>query len=376
MGETPHVKGTEKSNLRLHLEAARNAIQDCGISPRDIDGFLPLYASGVHAEQIISNLGIKDLKYGATIHQGGASPIASIETAVLAINSGIANYVLLTVGTRGYSDQRPSKRASRNAATVPVFATVHEFEAPYGVVIPVQLYAALAQRHMHEYGTTSRQFGAIAVACRKHAILNPKAIMRTPMTIEDHQHSRLIAGPLRKLDCSLESDGAGAVIVTSSERARNLKHGPAYIMGVAQGHSEEPRSFTEQPVMSEVAGIRKAAGRAFAMAGLTPRDVDVAELYDCFTSVVLSSIEDIGFCGKGEGGAFVEGGRIELGGELPVNTHGGLLSEAHVIGINHIIEAVRQLRGGCGERQVENAEIALVSGQGYFSEGSVMLMRR
>ncbi|MDO8473602.1 MAG: thiolase family protein, partial [Dehalococcoidia bacterium] len=155
-----------------------------------------------------------------------------------------------------------------------------------------------------------------------------------------------------------------------------LKHRPAFIMGVAQGHSDEPRSFTEQPVMSEVAGIRKAAKRAFAMAGLTPKDVDVAELYDCFTSVVLSSIEDIGFCRKGEGGAFVEGGRIELGGELPIITHGGLLSEAHVIGINHVIEAVRQIRGDCGERQVENAEIVLVSGQGYFSEGSIMLLRR
>ncbi|MDO8473641.1 MAG: transporter, partial [Dehalococcoidia bacterium] len=215
VGETPYVKGTEKSNLSLHLEAACNAIQDCGLSPRDIDGFLPLYASGVHAEQIISNLGIKDLKYSATIHQGGASPLASIESAILAITAGIANCVLLTVGTRGYSDQRASKRGV-NAPIVPVFATVNEFEPPYGAVIPVQLYAALARRHMHEYGTTSRQLGAIAVACRKHAMLNPKAIMRTPMTIEDHQNSRMIADPLRKLDCSLESDGAGAVIVTSA----------------------------------------------------------------------------------------------------------------------------------------------------------------
>jgi len=377
VGETTYTRGTDKSSVRLHLEAALNAIQDAGLSPKDIDGYFAYPHGGVLAEHIILNLGISDLKHSATIHMGGAMAVSSIQHAVLAITSGVCNYVLVTAGRRGYSEQRVSTMAERAGLTTPpLFSIINEFEAPYGVFGVTGFFAASMRRHMYEYGTTSRQFGAIAVACRKHAMLNSKAVMRKPITLEDHQNSRMIIDPLHLLDCSLETDGAGAVVVTSAERARGLKHVPVYITGVAEGHPDRPFSETTKVVMTELPGVRKAAIRAFAMAGLTAGDVDLAEIYDAFTWICLTGIEDIGFCQKGEGGPFVEGGRIELGGKLPINTHGGLLSEAHVSGINHIVEGVRQLRGECGERQVRGAEVALVSGVGDFGDGGVMLLRR
>jgi acetyl-CoA acetyltransferase len=250
------------------------------------------------------------------------------------------------------------------------------FEEPYGVFVPAQWYAPMARRHMYEYGTTSRQFGAVAVAMRKHAQLNDNALMRgKPITIEDHQNSRMIVAPFRLLDCSLESDGAAAVVVTSADRARDMKHKPVYVMGVAEGHPDSPDQIINRPLLTEL-GVKKAAPRAFAMAGITPNDIDVAEIYDCFTFNVICQLEDIGFCPKGEGGSFVEGGQIELGGKLPVNTHGGLLSQAHVLGMNHVVEAVKQLRGSAGKAQVSNAELALVSGYGDLGDGSLAILRR
>jgi acetyl-CoA acetyltransferase len=213
---------------------------------------------------------------------------------------------------------------------------------------------------MHEYGTTSEQFGAVAVACRTHACLNPNAQMRNPMSLEDHQKSRMIADPFRLLDCSLVSVGAGALIVTSSARARDLAKPPVYVLGM--GYSCRFGSGAYAESLTTVAG-RDASSQAFRMAGLAPNDVDLAELYDCFTYVVIVTLEDYGFCRKGEGGGFVENGRIQLGGDLPVNTHGGLLSQAHVGGILHVTEAATQLRHEAGSRQVEQAEVAAVSGQ-------------
>ena len=378
IGETAYTRGSDRSTISLHLEAALKAIDDAGLTPKDIDGIVPNANAGVVAEQYIANLGITDLKFTMTKHQGGASPVASIQDAVTAIINGVAECVLICAGRRGYSEQRVSTSSSRPATMPPnrSFESVHEFEGPFGALGVAQYFAAAARRHMYEYGTTSRHFGAIAVACRKHAMLNPKAFMRKPMTIEDHQNSRMIVDPFHLLDCSLETDGAGAYVVTSAEKAKSLRQRPVYIMGVAEGHPDNPTSVTEQQPMTVLQGEIYAAKRAFAMAEITPKDVDAAELYDGFTWIAFCQLEDIGFCKKGDGGSFVEGGRIELGGELPINTHGGLLSEAHVTGVNHVIEAVRQLRGDCGERQVKDAEIILVSGCGDFGEGSIAILRR
>jgi len=257
-------------------------------------------------------------------------------------------------------------------------ATCDEFERTYGNTVAAQHFAHAARRHMHEYGTTSEHFGKIAVACRKHANLNPQALMHSkPMTLEDHQNSRLIADPLRLFDCSLESDGAGAIVITSAERARDLAKVPVRISGIAEGHAEPPTSITQKRDMTQIEGLVKAAGPAFRMADCTPADIDCAQIYDGFTWITLASLEALGFCAKGEGGPFVEDGRIELGGALPVNTAGGLVSEAHCSGVNHVLEAVRQLRQEVEpERQVANCETVLVTSEGDFHEGAVAILRR
>ncbi len=206
------------------------------------------------------------------------------------------------------------------------------------------------------------------------ALKNSNAIMKKPLTIEEHQSARMISDPFRLFDCCLESDGGAAVVVSSSERARDLRQTPVTIMGVAEGHPDSPSAISQRPDLTTL-GLAKAAPRAFSMAGVGPDDIDVAEIYDCFTYTVLCQLEDLGFCKKGEGGPFIDDGHVDPDGKLPINTHGGLLSQAHVIGLNHVVELVRQLRGEGGKAQVKDAEIGLVTGYGDLGDGSVAIMR-
>jgi len=381
IGETEYSKNSGMSQLALLLQAATRAIEDAGLRPKDIDGVIPAMGL-IPFEDIAVNLGTEDLKYAASILMGGASAVASLQSAAMAVASGIATNVLCLTGWNGYSGMRISgigQAADLSSSGMPMLSPMpklRDFEMPYGAFVPAQWYAPMAMRHMHQYGTTSRQLGAVAVTTRKHAQLNERAMMRgRPMTIEDHQNSRMIVTPFRLFDCCLESDGAAAVVVTSAQRAKDMKHRPAYIMGAAEGHPVPVDQIAARRDMFQV-GLSFAAPRAFDMAGVTTRDIDVAEIYDCFTWTVIIQLEELGFCKRGEGGPFVEGGRIELGGELPVNTHGGLLSQAHVIGMNHIVEAVRQLRGDAAAAQVKDAEIALVTGWGDLGDGSVAILRR
>jgi acetyl-CoA acetyltransferase len=371
IGETAYTRGSGKSVLSLHLEAALKAIADAGLSPRDIDGVIPYASTGIVAEDFMTNFGLEDLRYSATTPMGGASCVAALQTATMAVATGIANHVLCVVGRNGYSGARVGSRV----AQMPQFKTIAEYEMPIGAIAPAQLYAPMARRHMELYGTTSEQFAHVAMTVRRHAMLNDNALMRTPMTLKDHQNSRLIADPLRLFDCCLESDGGTAVVVSSAERARDMPQPPVYIMGVAEGHPDSPSTITQRTDMTRL-GTAKAAPKAFAMAGVTPRDIDVAEIYDCFTYIVLCQLEDLGFCDKGEGGAFVQDGRIALDGALPINTHGGLLSQAHIVGMNHVAELVKQLRGKAGRAQVADAEIGLVTGYGDMGDGTVAIMRR
>ena len=370
VGETAYSKNSGKSVVALQMEASLKAIADAGLKPTDIDGVIPYGNLDVVAEEFITNLGIQDLRFSATTPLGGASCVAAIQAAVSALVTGVANHVLIPIGRNGSSGERIGARA----AALPQFRTIGEFEMPSGNIAPPQIYAHMARRHMEMYGTTSRQLAEIAVTVRSNAILNDNAVMQNPMTIEDHQNSRMISDPLRLFDCCLESDGGAAVVISTTERAKDLAHKPIYIMGVAEGHPDSPSAITQRPDITTL-GTAKAAPRAFGMAGVTPKDIDLAEIYDCFTYIVMCQLEDLGFCKKGEGGDFVSNGRIALGGELPINTHGGLLSQSHIIGMNHVCELVKQLRGTGGKAQVANAEVGLVTGYGDMGDGAVAIMR-
>lgn len=370
IGETKYGKLPGVSSMALKLEASKKAIEDAGMTKDDIDGVLTTQSlidpTFMMPSVLAQYLGITPT-YLTEINVGGASPVAMACHAAAAISTGMCNNVLCVYGENFLTGFKTPRHGRLNWGG-------EDFEQPYGLIGAPGAYALAARRHMHEYGTTSEQFGAVAVAMRKHASLNPIAAMREPITLEDHQKSRMVTDPFRLLDCCLVSDGGAAVVVTSAERAKNLKHPPVYIMGTGQSHPFW--QIAHAPDMTTT-GAKNSGEMAFRMAGISPKDIGFAEIYDCFTFTALIQLEDYGFCKKGEGGSFVEGGRIELGGQLPVNTHGGLLSEAHIEGMNHIIEAVKQLRGICGERQVKDAKIGLVSGNGgYLSTHATLILRK
>lgn len=374
VGETRYMRGETKNAFELQLESSLKAVADAGLSPRDIDGVIPIGIVSGTADDFIDNFGIPDLRFSALIPHGGASPTMALQCAAAAVATGACNHVLITFG-RNITAAAQGNKAGARIHTMPQFHYVTEFEYPLGSIAPAQIYAPMARRHMELYGTRVSDFGEVAVAMREHALLNDNAVMKKAITLEDHANSRMISDPFRLLDCSLESDGGAAIIVSSAERAADLKHRRVFIAGVAEGHPDQPGAITQRPDMTSL-GIKKAAKRAFEMAGVTPADIDVAEIYDCFTYAVIRQLEDCGFCEKGEGGAFVRDGRIRLGGALPVNTHGGLLSQAHVWGLNHIIELTRQLRHDAGRAQVKDAQLGLVTGYGDLGDGALAILRR
>lgn len=371
VGETPYTRGTDKSALRLTLEASLAAIADAGLTPTAIDGIVAYASGAVVAEDLLTNFGSRDFRFSATTPMGGASAVAALQCAAMAVTTGVATHVLVPLGRDGYSGARIHRRVGQMRQ----FHVVSEFEAPVGANAPAQYYAPMARRHMELYGTTSEQFAEVAMTMRRHAALHDNALMQAPLTVADHQASRMIADPFRLLDCCLESDGGAAVVVSRADHAADMPRPRVLLSGMAVGHPDSPSAITQRPDMTRL-GLAKAAPRAFAMAGITHADIDVAEIYDCFTYTVICQLEDLGFCEKGEGGPFVEDGRIGLGGALPTNTHGGLLSQAHVAGLNHVVELVRQLRADGGARQVDGAEVGLVTGYGDLGDGSIAIMRR
>jgi len=363
------------SALSLHLDAAVAALEDAGLRPSDVDGILP-FPNLSPGEEIAANLGLASLRFATTVRMGGASPVASLGLAAMAVASGAASCVLIPAGWNAYSGARTRETVSQDLGALPGGAIVRDWYAPYGFTAPPQWYSVTARRHMALFGTRPEQLGAVALAMRRHAQANEKALMRgRALSLDAYLASPMIADPYRLLDCCLENDGGAAVIVTTLERARDLRRPPVRILGAAAAQPFPADELVNREDLFAI-GLTAAAPRAFGLAGVGPADADFAQIYDCFTFEVIQQIEEAGFCKRGEGGAFVEGGRIELGGALPVNTHGGLLSEAHVLGMNHIVEAVRQLRGEAGARQVEGAEVGVVTGFGDFCDGSLAVLGR
>jgi acetyl-CoA acetyltransferase len=375
VGETAYCRkpGSGKSDLALRLEASLRAIADAGLEPSDIDGIMPFSHQG-NAEEFAANLGCETLHFAATVNMGGAGSVASIVTAAAALDAGLANYVLLPAGMNAYSGMGTLEYEVGIDPSIPGEAIQRDYYIPYGFTTPAQWYSLTARRHMHEFGTKTEQLGMIAVAMRKHAQLNARAVMHgKPMTLEDYLASPMIADPYRLFDCCLDTDGAAAVVMTTAARARDLPRKPVNLLG---GAFAQPYPADEIASRKDIfrTGLTIAAPEAFAKASVRPSDVDFAMIYDCFTFEVLQQLEEAGFCERGEGGCFVEDGRIELGGALPVNTHGGLLSEAYVLGMNHVVEAVRQLRGEAEGRQVAGADVGVVTGWGDFGDGSIAVL--
>jgi acetyl-CoA acetyltransferase len=374
-----HGAAGDLTFLELMAQAAKNAVEDAGVDISDIDGF-SYYSGGFDSGLLASALGIPELKYSVMMTGGGGGSQGTIINAASAVANGLAEMVLCVKALKQDAGARIGQMGARarQGRADSTGASDPDFYIPYGLMTPGQGFALMARQHMHKYGTTSEQFGAVAVSTRYHASRNPAALYREPITIEDHQNSRMIAEPLHLLDYCLETDGGTALLVTTPERARDLKQKPVSIMaGAIGGPGRWGQGIFWHQMPDEYyasSGHRPLAPRLYAMAGVGPEDIDVAELYDHFTPQVIAQIEDYGFCKPGEGGAFVEDGGLRFDtGRLPVNTHGGNLSEVYLLGLTHTIEAVRQLRG-TSSSQVEGAEVALVtSGPGILPTSAIIL---
>ncbi|MFI7451134.1 thiolase C-terminal domain-containing protein [Nonomuraea sp. NPDC049714] len=356
VGYTAFTKDSGVSTLTLACRAIMAALDDAGLGPGDVDGLATHRVGDSAAPSVVGPaLGVHDPAWHLDQFGGGSVSHAVVGQAALAVAAGLAE----TVVCYRAINARSEFRMGGTGRGLPVSPEV-QFQAPYGYFAPPQQYAMYARAHMLKYGTKAEHFGHIAVTQRASAAKNPRALMRTPITLDDYLAARWIAEPFRLLDCCLETDGACALVITTAERARGLRRPPVLISAAAWGGGASHLSGgAADPTTSAAAGL---APRLYAQAGLGPSDIDVAELYDCFTYSVLVQLEDYGFCAKGEGGPYAVSD-----GRLPVNTHGGFLSEGYVHGINHIAEAVSQLRGDAADRQVPGAEVALSTAQpGYI----------
>jgi acetyl-CoA acetyltransferase len=374
IGATEFSKDSGRSELRLAAEATLAALADAGLSPSAVDGLVTFTMDNTAEIALARELGIGGLRFFSHIGYGGGAACATVQQAALAIAAGVAQVVVCYRALNERSGHRFGQ-VSRAAASAATSAGVdNSWHYPMGLSTPAATVAMIARRYMHESGATSEDFGAVTVADRRHAATNPNAwFYQRPVTLAEHQASRWIAEPLRLLDCCQESDGAVAVVVTSLERARSLPRRPAVIRAAAQGSGRD--QFTMTSYYRDELGLPEmgvVARQLWQQAGIGPRDVRAAVLYDHFTPYVLLQLEELGFCGRGEARHFISGGAIEMGGALPVNPHGGQLGEAYIHGMNGIAEAVRQVRGTSVNQVGGDGPVLVTAGTGVPTSGLIL----
>lgn len=364
IGATDFSKASGRSTLTLATQATLAALADAGLDPRDVDGIVRCDMDTVRPVALADSLGVRNLTYWGDTGPGGSGPAAMVAQAVAAIEAGLATTVVVFRSINGRSGERYGKGYADDARAGGG-STFEEFFLPYGMQTPGQFFAAVAQRHMIEYGTPQEALGRIAMACRAHANNNPAAQMHgRTMTMEDYLGSRMLSTPLRLFDFCLETDGACAVVVTSAERARDLAQPPVLIRSAAQASGSDAQPGLMFPALLRPTttswSSKPLAEMLFRRGDLTAADVDVAQIYDCFTITTLVQLEDYGFCETGGAGDFIQEGTLEVGGALPINTSGGHMSEGYIHGMNHVVEGVRQIRG-TSTNQVPGARVSLVT---------------
>jgi acetyl-CoA acetyltransferase len=375
IGATEFSKDSGRSELRLAVEAVATALGDAGIRPDEVDG-LVTFASDTNPEvEVARSLGMGDLTFFSRIHYGGGAACAIVHQAAMAVATGVADVV---VCYRAFNE-RSGNRFGAGVQGRPPIPTAENAQfawyAPQGLLTPASWVAMFAQRYLHVTGATTEDFGRVAVADRRHAATNPKAwFYQKPITLADHQASRWIVEPLRLLDCCQETDGGQALVVTTLERARDLPGTPVVIEAAAQGtgaHQEMMTSYYQDD-LSGLPEMDTVARQLWETSGLSPADIQTAVIYDHFTPYVLEQLESLGFCGRGEAKDFIADGNIELGGGLPVNTHGGQLGEAYLHGMNGIAEGVRQVRGTSVNQVPDVEHVVVTSGTGVPTSGLIL----
>jgi acetyl-CoA acetyltransferase len=373
IGATEFSKNSGRSELQLAAEAVREAVADAGLQPSDVDG-LSTFTMETNAEiQVARTTGLGDLKFFSKIGYGGGAACATVQQAALAVATGVADVVVCYRAFNERSGHRFGSGAARSEPTSEGIAM--SWVSSFGLMTPASWVAMFARRYMHEYCATSEDFGRVSVADRKHAATNPKAwFYGKPITLAEHQASRWIVDPLHLLDCCQETDGGQAIVVTTTERARDLPHPPAVVAGAAQGSAKGQESMVSY-YRDDLGGLPEmglVAQQLWEQSGIGPQDVQTAVIYDHFTPFVLQQLEEFGFCGRGEAKDFIADGAIELGGRLPLNTHGGQLGEAYLHGMNGIAEGVRQVRGSSVNQVPDVDNVLVTAGTGVPTSGLVL----
>jgi acetyl-CoA acetyltransferase len=377
IGETEFSRTSGRSTVQLACEAIKAAADDAGLKLEDIDGIVKYTMDPNDENTLVSSLGIRDLNFFASCPHGGGACTPTVMHAALAVATGVAKYVVCFRAMNEYSGRRFGRIGVEKSGGV-TRNFKEGYQTPYGLASPVSWVAMFARRYMYQYKATREHLGWVSIVNRENAQKNPKAMFYgKPLTMKEYLESRMIVEPFSLLDCCLDTDGAVAIIVTSAERARNLRQRPAYILGATQACATDGEAMTSymRPRIEKLPESWYAGQELWRVSGVTPKDIDVCQLYDAFSILPIAQLEEYGFCGEGEGPDFCWGGdRIRVGGELPINTSGGLMSEAYLHGMNLISEAVRQIRG-TSTNQVKDVELSMTTAGLGVPTGALIFRR-